>query len=199
MIEESAMLLNFGQPLNGVIQMGYIVEDIHKSMLEWSEKLKIGPWFLREHGVFPSQFYRGEPTDVELSIAMGFAGHMMFELIQQHNDVPSVYQDVVRGRGFGFHHYGFGTDQYDEAIKVYRNRGYALVYEAVPVPGVSVAYFDTRADLPGMVEVIKITPMMEAVFTAMQQASVGWDGSNPVRPRTAAVPGALVVPVTVVR
>lgn len=182
------MLLNFGQPLNGVIQMGYIVEDIHKSMLEWSDKLRIGPWFLREHGVFPSQTYHGEPTDVELSIAMGFAGHMMFELIQQHNDVPSVYNDVVRQRGYGFHHYGFGTDQYDEAVKAYRDQGYMLVYEAVPVPGVAVAYFDTRADLPGMIEVIKITPTMEAVFTVMQQASVGWDGSNPVRPRPSVAP-----------
>jgi hypothetical protein len=183
MTKESVMLLNFGQPLNGVIQMGYVVEDIHKSMLEWSEKLKIGPWFLREHGVFPTQFYRGEPTDVELSIAMGFGGHMMFELIQQHNDVPSVYNDVVRQRGYGFHHYGIATDQYDEAVKVYRDQGYMLVFEAAPVPGVSVAYFDTRANLPGMIEVIQMTSTMEGVFTSMQQASVGWDRSNPVRPR----------------
>jgi hypothetical protein len=177
------MLLNFGQPPDGVIQMGFIVEDVHKSMLEWTDMLKIGPWFLREHGVFPSQFYRGEPTDVELSIAMGFAGHMMFELIQQHNDVPSVYMDVVRQRGFGFHHYGFGTNQYDETVRAYRDRGYILAYEAVPSPGGAVAYFDALADLPGMIEIIKITPLTEAVFTLMQQASVGWDGSNPVRPR----------------
>ncbi len=177
------MLLNFGQPANGVIQMGFIVEDIHKSMREWTDKLKIGPWFLREHGVFPTQFYRGEPTEVEMSIAMGFAGNMMFELIQQLNDVPSVYMDVVRQRGFGFHHYGFGTDHYDEAVMAYRDRGYLLAYEAVPSLGGAVAYFDTLADLPGMTEIIKITPLTEAMFTVMQQASVGWDGSNPVRPR----------------
>ena len=76
-------LLNFGQPTNGVMQIEFVVEDIHQAMREYTRKLKIGPWFLREHIRFPNQTYRGTPSNVELSIAHACGGHMMFESIQR--------------------------------------------------------------------------------------------------------------------
>ena len=42
-------LLGFGQPLTGVFQMCYLVEDIEASMQRWVEQLNVGPWFLLEH------------------------------------------------------------------------------------------------------------------------------------------------------
>jgi hypothetical protein len=33
-----------------------------------------------------------------------------------------------------------------------------------------------------MLELIEVGPTMETVFTNFYLASVGWDGSNPVRP-----------------
>ncbi|HZD53524.1 MAG TPA: hypothetical protein VE175_10790 [Woeseiaceae bacterium] len=41
---------------------------------------------------------------------------------------------------------------------------------------------DTRGELPGFIELIEVGDLMEAVFTRFYQASVGWDGSDPVRP-----------------
>lgn len=61
------MLLGFGQPINGVAQVSFIVEDIRKSAADFSAKLKIGPWYLREHATFPNQFYRGRPTQLAIS------------------------------------------------------------------------------------------------------------------------------------
>jgi len=40
--------------------------------------------------------------------------------------------------------------------------------------------FDGFADAG---DLVAITLIMEAMFTVMQQASVGWDGTNPVRSR----------------
>lgn len=114
---------------------------------------------------------------------MVFAGSTMFELIQQHNDVPSVYREVVAKRGYGFHHWGFVTDRFDAAVADYVAQGYEVAYNAEPMPGVHVAYLDTTADLPGMIEVIEMTPAMEATFTAYHQAAIGWDGSQPIRIR----------------
>jgi hypothetical protein len=42
-------LLGFGQPVTGVFQMCYLVEDIEASMQRWVEQLAVGPWFLLEH------------------------------------------------------------------------------------------------------------------------------------------------------
>jgi hypothetical protein len=69
--------------------------DIHATMGEMTRMMGVGPWFLRERGVFPRQFYRGQPATTALSIAMGYAGDMLFEIIQQLDDSPSVYRDVV--------------------------------------------------------------------------------------------------------
>ena len=176
-------VLNFGQKLNGVMQTAFIVEDIHAEMDRLTRLMGVGPWFLRERGRFSPQTYRGEPTDVELAIAMAFCGSMNYELIQQLNDVPSVYMDVVKKHGYGLHHFGYVVDDYVAGCKKYTDQGYELVYEAQVSAGAKVGYFDTLADLPWMIEVIHMTPQSEAMFTAFHHASIGWDGSDPVRIR----------------
>lgn len=177
------MLLNFGQPVDGIIQTAFIVEDIHTAMREFTRLTGAGPWFLREGGKFAVQTYRGQPTDVELSIAMGYSGSMQYELMQQINDSPSVYTEVIKARGYGLHHFGISAPDYDAGVAKYRAEGFELAYEATVPSGARVGYFDTVPLLGGMVEVIEMTSITERMFTQMQQASVGWDGSDPVRSR----------------
>jgi len=45
-----------------------------------------------------------------------------------------------------------------------------------------VGYVDTHGDLPGFIEVIENDAAMEQIFTRFYRASVGWDGTEPVRP-----------------
>jgi hypothetical protein len=64
------------------------------------------------------QRYRGQPTTADVSIAMGFAGHMMIELIQPRDDKPSVYREIVQARGYGFHHLGIAFEDVEaERVK----------------------------------------------------------------------------------
>ena len=176
-------IMNFGQPADGIIQTAFIVEDIRAAMELFTRQLNVGPWFWRERGVFPWQEYKGKPTDVELSIAMGYSGSMQYELMQQLNDAPSVYMDVVKKRGYGPHHFGVGAPDYAARCKHYRDAGFELHYEAEVSGGNRVAYFDTMDVLGVMTEVINMSPATEAMFTSFQQASVGWDGRDPVRIR----------------
>ena len=131
-------VLNFGSPLDGVMQTAFIVEDIRKEMDRFTELLGIGPWFLRERGRFAVQTYRGEPTEVELAIAMGYCGSMNYELIQQLNDVPSVYRDVVEQRGYGLHHFGYVVGDYAAGCAKYSGQGFELVTPGVPGLGPAV-------------------------------------------------------------
>jgi Glyoxalase/Bleomycin resistance protein/Dioxygenase superfamily len=171
-------LLGFGQPQAGVFQMCYVVEDIQEAMRTWAEELKVGPWFLlpRFAGVEPS--YRGEPSEAEVALAMGFAGHMCIELIQLHDENPSVWRE----RGPGFHHFGVGTLEYDAELQRHLDQGHDLVYEAKVPTGGRVAYVDTTAELPGYVELIELDETTDATFTRFYAASLGWDGSDPIRP-----------------
>lgn len=174
---------NWGQPLNGIMQVAYIVEDIHAAMPIYQKRLNLGPWFLFEHFPFQWLKYRGRDTQLDVTLAMANSGHMTFELIQQNDDSPSAYREIVEKRGYGFHHLAIAAQpsEYDATVARYRSQGYDLVFEAAVGIGARAAYVDTNADLGGMLEIIEVTPPVEWLFTHMQQASVGWDGSDPVR------------------
>ena len=174
---------NWGQPLDGIIQVAYIVEDIHAAMKTFGARLNLGPWFLFEHFEFQWLKYRGTPCELDLTLALANSGHMMFELIQQNDDCPSVYREIRDRRGYGFHHWAVAArpEQYDSALLKYQQQGYALALEGAVAIGARAAYLDTSAELGGMIEVIEVTPAVEGLFTHIHQASVGWDGSAAVR------------------
>src|SRR3546814_8403205 len=100
------MELKFGQSAPGIVQFAYVVEDIHQAISTYNAMLNVGPWFLNERYQFRDALYHDEPTDIEMKVAIGFAGHMSIELIEQTNDAPSVYLDHIEKKGFGFHHSG---------------------------------------------------------------------------------------------
>jgi hypothetical protein len=174
-------LLNFGQPVSGIIQIAYIVKDIEASMRDFTARLGIGPWFVSGPFVPPEGVYRGSPTKMRLTLAVGFNGHMSFELIEQHDDLPSVYREVIKSRGYGFHHWGVTADNLDAEVARYARMGYVAAFSDRSPRGYRVVYVDTTRDLPGMIELMEHTPALEARYTEMYLASVGWDGSDPVR------------------
>ena len=174
-------LVNFGQPDDGVIQMAYVVEDIHRSMAEWTKMLKVGPWFFMDHLTGEGTLYRGQPTDVDVANGISFAGHMMIELIQQTDDTPSVYRECIQKRGYGFHHWGIASCNFDKDVDRYRAMGYEVALSSRVPSGTRIAYMDTTADLPGMVELIELGGMFDPIFDRLYRATIGWDGTDPVR------------------
>jgi len=96
---DPAMLFDFGQPTDGIFQSGFIVEDIDVAIEQFSARLKIGPWTtIRDVGPHGAT-YRGEPAQAIVHVAFGFSGHLVYELIQQVNDVPSPYPRCDRRSG----------------------------------------------------------------------------------------------------
>jgi Glyoxalase/Bleomycin resistance protein/Dioxygenase superfamily len=175
-------LLGFGQPQTGVWQMSYVVEDIEAAMGHWARHLGVGPWFLLEHFTGDEATYRGAPAEADVALAMAFAGHMLVELVAPNDDRPSVYREAIQRAGYGFHHFGVGTLDYEADLARHIEQGHDLVFQARVPTGGRVAYVDTTARLPGYVELIELDPATDAAFTRFYAASLAWDGSDPVRP-----------------
>ncbi len=175
--------LNHGQPPGAVFQYAYTVENIEQAMKDYGALLKIGPWFVLGPFKPSAARYRGQPTKLELTLAMGFSGHVMIELIQQLNDVPSVFKETIAKRGYGFHHYAITSVNFDADLDQYRSRGFEVVFSD-QLEDCRIVYLDTTAVLPGMLEIVELTPTQAANFTRMYLASASWDGSDPVRPVT---------------
>jgi len=93
----------------------------------------------------------------------------------------SVYKETIDATGYGFHHFGKATKDYDGERKAYEALGYELAFEAKVPSGGRVGYLDSKGELPGFLELIEDTPGLDDMFTRFYQASIAWDGEDPVR------------------
>jgi Glyoxalase/Bleomycin resistance protein/Dioxygenase superfamily len=177
--ERSMDRFSFGPPYNGVIQIAYTVTDIQAAMRHYTELLHIGPWFLIGPFVPLKGVYRGTPTRMHVSLGLAFAGQMMIELIEQHDEEPSVFRETLKARGaHGFHHWAIGAHDFENTVAHYKSRGYAEAFSDTAPMGFRVVYFDTSRDSPGMLEVIEMNAAAEEGCRTMYQAAQEWDGKT---------------------
>jgi Glyoxalase/Bleomycin resistance protein/Dioxygenase superfamily len=173
--------LNFGQPVGTVCQTAYIVEDIHRAMERFTRTLRIGPWFYMPTVQLKNATYRGRPMNFRGSLAAANTGAMMIELIHQDDDAPTMFTEMIKTRGYGLHHHGIAVKDFDAEVKAYTDMGYELAfYGETDLPNRN-AYIDMKGDLPCFLELIEATEPLEALFGAVYQASIEWNGLNPVR------------------
>jgi len=174
--------LGYGQPMGGIAQTAFVVEDLRAAIEHWVTNCNAGPFFVLDHFVVPGQTYRGEESTADITLAMGFAGHMMIELIQPLDDNPSVYRETIRHRGYGFHHFGIACADVEATSGDYQQRGYVEAFRAAVPTGGEVVYLDNGSGPQwGFLELLPVTPGMDETFTRFWRASLDWDGSEPVR------------------
>jgi len=162
-------------------QMAFIVQDLQKAMLHHTEIFGAGPWHVFDRVPVRDLLYRGKPTPVNLHLAVTYVGDMQLELIQQTDDLPSVYTEVIEARGYGLHHCGVATRNFDAELARYQALGYECVSSAVTLFDTRAAYLDSGRDLPYMIELVELNTALVEAFDGMRQTSITWDGSRPVR------------------
>ena len=164
-----------------IMQIAYVVDDLESTARRWVQLTGAGPFFLLEHLQIVDPRYRGKPTDIDCSIALGYSGALCVELIQQHNDTPSVFREWAHRTGGGFHHWAVMTEQFDVDVARYNKQGFACGFSGAVAVGGRFAYFDMVADLGGMLELIELTPPVQELFDGIKDAADGWDGKEPIR------------------
>lgn len=165
----------------GVVrQLGYVVEDVHAAAESWIRSFGAGPFFLIEGISFPSWSWRGAPQSLALDIMLGQYGNVMIELVRPRDRGPSVYAHCL-GQGINAmpHHYGFLVPSVDESA-ARLNVGPALSLGSTSA-GSRFGYFDTRASIGVLTELIQETAETRALMALSADAAVGWDGRDPVR------------------
>ena len=150
-------------------------------MRRYTDLLRIGPWFLIGPFVPAKGIYRGAVTTMRISLAVAFAGEAMVELIEQHDEAPSVYQETLKARGaHGFHHWAIGARDFDATVARFKAQGYprgVFGYLAARRPRRLLRH---NGDLPGMLEIIEMTADVEEQYQRMYQAAKDWDGRHAV-------------------
>lgn len=164
-----------------VIQNGYVVRDIEAAMRHWIEVLGVGPWFYVEHLPVSDFRYKGQPSPVDMSLALANSGSLQLELIQQHNEAPSLYRDFLNAGHEGLQHLGYGTKNYDADLARLLDAGYAIGHSGTIDGRGPFVYLLTEAHPGTIVELFDLRGSRERIFAGIAEAARHWDGRDPIR------------------
>ena len=162
-------------------QNGYVVRDIEAALAHWTSVLGVGPFFYLERAPIEDFRYRGEPSDVEVSIALANPGPLQIELIQQRNDAPSMYRDFLAAGHEGLQHVAYWTERFDADLERLAEAGYRVGQSGHIGEGGRFVYFETEAHPGSVVELSEVSGAKGRFFAHVAEVAARWDGSEPVR------------------
>ena len=191
-----AKTLSFGGFTSGqIFQLGYIVPDVDAAMRRYADAMRIGPFTCSRGFKAPDGWYRGNTDMPELTIAHAYSGCLFIELIQQHDDTPSVYKEFIDIYGYGLHHFGIAVaeEEYDSTLEHFYSRGFENVFTD-QLPGeVRIRYLGPKGEgaLDKLrneagacyLECVEAKESQGAFFASMIDAAQNWDGKTLLRER----------------
>lgn len=162
-----------------LIQLCFVVDDIDAGMAFYSDTFGAGPWYVARHeGMAPSSsVYRGTPTPLHATIALGYAGDLMYEVVAPTPGHPSIFTEWVDRHGYGLHHFGFGVTDFDAVQQQLVDEGSELLFTDRTPRGARVAMVDGGPLMGGALrEYIELTADGQAFYDTMRAAARQWDG-----------------------
>jgi hypothetical protein len=175
------MFVPFDQSGRQMHQLCWVVPDLRASMAEWTRLKGAGPWFLFENVRFEEALYRGKPVDFpNIMAAIGQMGDVQIELVSHSDARPSFFSEVVPHGRTGFHDIAYYCSDYDADLAIYSDAGVEVAFSAAR-QGIRTCWVDTVPTLGFMVQLAERSELMDGVFERIQEASRGWDGSDPIR------------------
>ncbi len=164
-----------------LFQNAYLVNDIEKSVVEWDRLFGAGPFSVTQHHKTDWFTYHGTPQEADVSYAFGYLGDIMIQLIQQHDDTPSIYRDMYAPGEEGFHHVAYLVHDFPAERQRLIDLGFEPACE-LHADGVDASYFDTRAATGGFTEIHGDPVHILATFAKWRRAhELRQPGEDPVR------------------
>lgn len=167
--------------LGEIRQLGYVVEDIEAAMDYWAKTMGVGPWFYNPKVPIEDYHYDGKNHAVHNSVALANAGFIQIELIQPRNDAPSMYRDFLRAGHTGLQHVAYWTEHFERDLTTMQANGFAVKMGGQVGNNGRFVYFDRQSHPGTVIELSEVAGPKGRMFATIREASVNWDGSDPVR------------------
>ena len=164
-----------------VRQNGYVVRDVEAAMRHWTAVLGVGPFFYFERVPVRDFRYRGEPSQIEVSIALANSGSLQIELIQQGNEAPSMYRDFLKAGHEGLQHVAYWTEDFDAEMARLGEAGYEVGQSGSIGETGRFVYLLTEQHPGTVVELSEISGPKGQFFRHIAETARAWDGSEPIR------------------
>lgn len=165
-----------------VVQVAYATTDVRAAARRWHELYGAGPFFVRDNVPTKRVLVGGEEGIFDHSCALGQWGNVMVELVHHHELAPAPLEQDMRRQSTGIHHVACFVDDLSQTIDRLAQAGGRVVMDA-RTPEVRFVFVDPGPDFGHMIELYEETPYMAKLYAKVREASVGWDGSDPIRER----------------
>ncbi len=164
-----------------IMQMGFVVDDFDEPIKHWTEKLNVGPFFILEHLDLKDFHYRGNKSNIDFSVAISFSGDMQIELIKQHCDTSSIYNEYSEIKRGDLHHICRLTPDINNDIKILENQGYKNIQGGETEDGgIKFAYLDAQENYGSILELAELAEENLVLTEAMKNASKNWDKKDSI-------------------
>lgn len=166
------------------VQLAYTVSDAAAAAASWAVDHGAGPFFLLPHIPLDTVVVHGQNSTFDHSSAYGWHGEVMIELVQQHCETPSIFND----RPHGLHHVAHFVPDLALALAGHQQAGRPLAMQArtapasATEPGTAFAFVDARATHGHYLELYEPGERLANFYNMVRTASASWDGkTDPVR------------------
>ena len=164
-------------PIEPAYQMAFLVDALEPAIKSWHAQTGAGPFFVIPHFGFKDPVYNGTTSDLDISIALGYSGDIMIELIVCHSMGPSPFAHLAGQPKPALHHIARLSDDFDAALARLPTADFTATFP----PSTRMAYIDTRETRGCLTEIIASTPELKGMQAAMRAATHGWDGAELMR------------------
>jgi len=105
---------------------------------------------------------------------------VQLELIQQRNDVPSLYRDFLAAGREGMQHWSSWPVNYREIRERALRSGWQIGQEG-DTPRGPFIYFLSEGHPGTVIEMAEATPVRMRIFDQVREAALNWDRRDPIR------------------
>lgn len=168
-----------------IFQYAYFVNDLDAACMNWINLFGAGPFYRVMHHTVTTDTrgyfrYRGDTSESDVSYAFGYCGPVQIQLIQQHDDKPSIYTEMFKKGQEGFHHVGILSAEFERDRDDMKAKGLDLAVEMWAVA--DVVYFNAVNQIGCFVEIHGDNPDIRNVFRRWKDAHDTWDRkTDPLR------------------
>ena len=165
--------------------VGYVVEDLGRDVPRFATATGAGPFYAMAHIVFDEVTYLGEPAVYDHSSAFGQWGPILVELTQVHDARPDGLRHSLVGAGEGVGHVAWLADSLEAETARLSTLGIEPFHAGRTGPATAV-WFDGGDRFGHPIEVLERRDELLGFYATVREASIGWDGSEPLRIMTGA-------------
>jgi len=148
-----------------------VVPSLDAAMQAWASTTGAGPFFTFPKLAFKDYEHRGIAAPPSLSVATAYAGDVLLELVELHDDAPSPWREV----GTGTLAPSLVVESLDDALAAQDAAGHACVTRGTYSFGARFAFVDARSSIGTLLHIVEKQFVLTQLTGVMRNIAADWD------------------------